>query len=80
MSTTREAPLAHDVFRQEAHPLDPFFRPRAVAVVGATEARGSVGRTLLWNLLSTPDADVTFEQPIDPLLSHAPQTPCSSLA
>jgi acetyltransferase len=63
-ATTREAPLAHDVFRQEAHPLDRFFRPRAVAVVGATEARGSVGRTLLWNLLSTPFGGTIY--PVNP--------------
>src|SRR5438477_47799 len=61
---TREAPLAHDVFRQERHPLDPFFRPGAVAVVGATETRGSVGRTLLWNLLSSPFGGTIY--PVNP--------------
>src|SRR5262249_7945295 len=33
-------------------PLDAFFRPNAVAVIGASETPGSVGRTLLWNLIS----------------------------
>jgi acetyltransferase len=60
----REAPLAHDVFRQEARPLDAFFRPRTVAVVGATETPGSVGRTLLWNLLSSPFGGTIF--PVNP--------------
>jgi acetyltransferase len=46
--------LANDVLRQGRHPLASFFRPRSVAVVGATEAPGSVGRTLLHNLLATP--------------------------
>src|SRR3954466_14465457 len=46
--------LAHDIFRQERQPLDPFFSPRNVAVIGATEAPGSVGRTLLRNLINTP--------------------------
>ena len=46
--------LAHDIFRQERQPLDPIFAPRNVAVVGATEAEGSVGRTLLRNLINTP--------------------------
>ncbi|MFB3777863.1 MAG: bifunctional acetate--CoA ligase family protein/GNAT family N-acetyltransferase [Bryobacteraceae bacterium] len=35
-------------------PLDVFFSPEAVAVIGATETPGSVGRTVLWNLISTP--------------------------
>ncbi len=34
--------------------LDAFFRPRNVAVIGATERPGSVGRTILWNLISSP--------------------------
>ncbi|HSW49521.1 MAG TPA: acetate--CoA ligase family protein, partial [Bryobacteraceae bacterium] len=35
-------------------PLDVFFSPEGVAVIGATETPGSVGRTVLWNLISTP--------------------------
>jgi acetyl coenzyme A synthetase (ADP forming)-like protein len=45
--------LAHDVFRRARHPLDPFFKPRSVAVIGATETPGSVGRTVLANLVAT---------------------------
>src|SRR3989337_2537161 len=45
---------ASDVLRATRHPLDPLFRPRSVAVSGATEKRGSVGRTVLWNLISSP--------------------------
>lgn len=37
--------------RQQAQ-LDVFFRPRSVAVIGATEREGSVGRTLLANLMA----------------------------
>src|SRR5262245_30656123 len=36
------------------HPLDCVFAPRSVAVIGATEAAGSVGRTVLSNLLRSP--------------------------
>ncbi len=36
------------------HPLDAFFMPRAVAVIGATDKIDSVGRTVLWNLMSNP--------------------------
>jgi acetyltransferase len=57
-------PLAHDIFRQERHPLEPFFKPRSVAVVGATETPGSVGRTLLANLLGTPFGGTIF--PVNP--------------
>jgi len=45
---------AHDVLRSEGRPLDAIFAPRSVAVVGATEKPGSVGRTILWNLISSP--------------------------
>jgi len=34
--------------------LDVFFKPRSVAVIGATDRAGHVGRTLLWNLISSP--------------------------
>jgi acetyltransferase len=54
--------LAHDVFRQGRHPLESFFRPRSVAVIGATETPGSVGRTLLQNLIST-----SFGGPVYPV-------------
>ena len=34
--------------------LDVFFKPRSVAVIGATEKAGHVGRAILWNLISNP--------------------------
>jgi acetyltransferase len=45
---------AHDVLRSEAHPLDAIFAPRSVAVIGATDRAGSVGRAVLWSLVSSP--------------------------
>lgn len=45
---------AHDVLRAERHPLDAVFSPGCVAVIGATERPGSVGRRVLWALLSSP--------------------------
>jgi acetyltransferase len=54
----------HDVFRREAHPLDPFFAPKNVAMIGATENPGSVGRTTMWNLMSTPFGGAIF--PVNP--------------
>ena len=40
-----------DILRSE-RPLDAFFKPGSVAVIGATEKAGSVGRTILRNLIS----------------------------
>jgi acetyltransferase len=45
---------AHDVLRSEGHPLDAIFTPHSVAVVGATDRAGSVGRAVLWSLVSSP--------------------------
>lgn len=46
------------------HPLDSLFAPRSVAVVGATDKEGSVGKTILWNLLSHPFGGTIY--PINP--------------
>lgn len=43
--------LAHDVLRQSRRePLEALFAPRAIAVIGATERAGSVGRAI-WESL-----------------------------
>lgn len=46
------------------HPLENFFSPRTVAVVGASDAAGSVGRTILWNLTANPFGGTVF--PVNP--------------
>jgi acetyltransferase len=57
--------LAHDLLRQEKQrPLEVFFSPKTVAVVGATETQGSVGRTILWNLIGSPFGGTVF--PVNP--------------
>lgn len=33
------------------HPLDPIFKPQAIAVVGASRRAGSIGREVLHNLI-----------------------------
>ena len=44
-----------DLLGQETrHPLEVFFHPRSVAVIGASERPGAVGRTVLWNLVTNP--------------------------
>jgi acetyltransferase len=49
-----------DVYRSESHPLDSLFLPKSVAVIGASERAGSVGRSVLWNLLSSPFGGTVF--------------------
>jgi acetyltransferase len=61
---TSRTDRASDVLGAARNPLDPFFRPSSVAVVGATEKEGSVGRTLFWNLISSPFGGAVF--PINP--------------
>jgi acetyltransferase len=52
------------VARKREHPLDVFFTPNNVAVIGATESPGTVGRTTLWNLISSPFGGSVF--PVNP--------------
>jgi len=47
-----------------AQGLDAIFSPRNVAVIGATERQGSVGRTILWNLISSPFGGTVY--PVNP--------------
>ncbi|MGM3307793.1 bifunctional acetate--CoA ligase family protein/GNAT family N-acetyltransferase [Anabaena sp. WFMT] len=56
---------AYDILQTERiNPLDAIFTPQSVAVIGASEKAGSVGRTLLWNLISHPFGGTVF--PINP--------------
>ena len=59
---------ANDVLRADRHPLDPIFKPSSVALVGASERAGSVGRTVLWNLISNPFGGIIY--PVNPKRSH----------
>ncbi|OAB59327.1 acetyl CoA synthetase subunit alpha [Phormidium willei BDU 130791] len=55
---------AHDVLRSQSDLLQAIFSPNNVAVIGATEKANSVGRTLLWNLVSHPFGGTVF--PVNP--------------
>ena len=59
---------AHDILRYDHQPLSHFFAPQTVAVIGATERPGSVGRTLLWNLVSSSFGGTVF--PVHPKRSN----------
>lgn len=39
---------------RRSYPLEHIFSPKSVAVIGASDRAGSVGRTILWNLISSP--------------------------
>src|SRR5262245_6668352 len=66
MTKPRSAAIdpAHNVLRAPRQPLSVFFAPETVAVIGATEAPNSVGRTLLWNLIRNPFGGTVF--PVNP--------------
>ncbi|HHP7232084.1 MAG TPA: bifunctional acetate--CoA ligase family protein/GNAT family N-acetyltransferase [Xenococcaceae cyanobacterium] len=55
---------AHDITNYGRRPLDVIFRPKTVAVIGASDRPGSVGKTLLWNLISNPFGGTIF--PVNP--------------
>ncbi|MHC4446093.1 MAG: acetate--CoA ligase family protein, partial [Planctomycetota bacterium] len=63
-SNTSTTDPAYDVLGPERHPLDVFFAPQNVAVIGATEKAESVGRTVVWNLISNPFGGTVF--PVNP--------------
>ena len=62
--TTPTSDPSYDLIASRRQPLDAIFRPENVAVVGASESPGSVGRTLLWNLVSNPFGGTIF--PVNP--------------
>jgi acetyltransferase len=55
---------ASDLLRAGRRQLDPFFAPRAVALIGATDKVGSVGRTILTNLIGSPFGGTVY--PVNP--------------
>jgi len=67
-SALSKSESAHDILHRRKHPLDVFFAPEAVAVIGATENPGSVGRTTFWNLISNPFGGTVF--PVNPKRAH----------
>ncbi len=44
--------------------LKTFFKPRSVALIGATDKAGSVGRTILSNLIASPFGGTVY--PVNP--------------
>lgn len=48
------AGLLDGLYLPERNPLRPLFAPKSVAVVGASERPGSIGRAVVQNLISSP--------------------------
>src|SRR5689334_16042155 len=60
MKPVRGTDKAHDIMRTEGHPLDALFRPKTVAVIGATERPQSIGRRVMWALVTSPFGGTVF--------------------
>jgi acetyltransferase len=60
MKRSKSADPAHDVLGYQREQLDAIFRPETVAVIGATDRPGSVGRTIMRNLVSSPFGGTVF--------------------
>ena len=57
--------LASNVFGTKAGDgLQAFFTPQNITVIGATEKAGSIGRTIVWNLINSPFGGTVF--PVNP--------------
>src|SRR5690349_7474932 len=68
MPDSRPTDPAHDVMRAQRPSFSVFISPHSVVVIGATEAPGSVGRTLLQNLIGSPFGGTVF--PVNPKRGH----------
>jgi acetyltransferase len=55
---------AYDILGTDRQLLRAIFAPKTVAVIGASDQPGSVGRTLMWNLVSNPFGGTIF--PVNP--------------
>ncbi len=64
MSQNLRPDPSYDVFTSSRAGLDAIFAPQRVAVIGATERHGAVGRTILWNLISNPFGGTVY--PVNP--------------
>ncbi len=66
-------PSLNFLYRRHLH-LDALFRPKSVALIGATEQEGSVGRTVMHNLLKANFTGDIF--PVNPKRKSVCGIPC----
>ena len=64
LATTQEHPPAVARDRSGIHGLEPLFRPRAVAVIGASRERGTIGAEIFHNLIAHGFQGAAF--PVNP--------------
>src|SRR5262249_30866591 len=62
--TTTSREIAPPARTEPRGPLEAIFAPRAVAVIGASEKAGGVGRSILWNLIRSPFGGTVY--PVNP--------------
>lgn len=62
---TQHVSSAHDILGAQRNPLEPIFAPKVVAVIGATERKRSVGRTVMANLVQGGFAGQVY--PVNPI-------------
>jgi len=55
---------ATDLLGAKGGGLQAFFTPQSIAVIGASDKAGSIGRTIVWNLISSPFGGTVF--PVNP--------------
>src|SRR3990167_3209434 len=55
---------SHDIWKRGPQVLDSIFKPKNVALIGATEKPGSVGRTILRNLITNTFGGTVY--PVNP--------------
>ena len=65
-----------EVLQSEGHPLDALFKPRSIAVIGATPREGTVGRTVLSNLANPAFKGKVW--PVNPQRQEILGLPCVS--
>src|ERR1700761_9010679 len=59
-----QAEIAANPDTRTRNSLEVFFKPKSVAVIGATERAGHIGRSLLWNLINSPFGGTVY--PVNP--------------
>ena len=64
MAVTSKPGVTQEEVRQQFQALDAIFAPKNIAVIGATENMNSVGRTIMWNLITNPFGGAVF--PVNP--------------
>jgi len=64
MQAIHNSPTRKKKSTPRQQPLEVFFSPKTVAVIGATENPNTVGRTLLWNLVTSPFGGTVY--PVNP--------------